>query len=459
MMFNSKCIFLVLLPVTAILFAPTAAGQDRLSGKDANHVVLISVDGFAAYHLENEKLALPNLRQLIKNGVWAKSSQTIFPSVTHPSHATLITGVSPRKHGVLDNEMVNRETGESYAVTTRTHQQAIHAPTLFDAAHDAGLTTAAFAWPETRGDSSLDFNILHGHDELKKSEVSASLLQTLRDANVPIDTYYDIAPLGTMVGGYRDFILAQSAAVIIKSQRPALTAVYFALTDKIQHAFGPDHYLSHAALTQTDYHIGMIIKAVKEAGMEDRTTFLIVADHGFHTVTKEVNIYPLVKASGLADKVKLHGGGWNIFLETTTAYSKKHDSAALNTLFAKLMKIKGMHRIVRNEEFHEIGYPHYEEDPHVRGQYIIIPDINTYLVVDTSSTSAQPRERKPSHSHGYLPDHPRMFPALVLSGNGIRRGQRIGSVHNLDIAPTIADILGLSMTGVEGRVVREAFEK
>ncbi len=145
--------------------------------------------------------------------------------------------------------------------------------------------------------------------------------------------------------------------------------------------------------------------------------------------------------------------------DRTTAFSKKQDSVALNSLFAKLLKAQGLHRVISNDEFAEMGYPRYEENPYVLGQYIIVPDINTYLVVDTLSTNMQPQNRRPSHSHGYLPDHPRMFPALVLSGNGIRKGQRIGSVHNQDIAPTIANILGFSMMGVEGRVLQESFEK
>lgn len=73
-------------------------------------------------------------------------------------------------------------------------------------------------------------------------------------------------------------------------------------------------------------------------------------------------LQPTTWKMGLADKVKLHGNGWHIFLETTAAYSKKRDSAALNALFANLMKIKGMHSVIRNEEFPEIGYPRYEED-------------------------------------------------------------------------------------------------
>ena len=432
---------------------------DMVDSTETNHVILVSIDGLAAYHLENEDLQLPNLRGLIENGAWAEGSSTVFPSVTHPSHATLITGVSPRKHGVVGNQITNRETGVSHHPTTQSRKEAIRTQTLFDAVRKAGMSTAAFCWPETREDTSINFNILHGHEELDKAEVDPGLLETLRQAGIPIDAYYDLAPQGRMMQGYRDVLLAQSAAEIFRTQRPRFMAVHLLVTDAMQHAWGPDHYLSQAALTHADYTLGLIRQAVQEAGLEERTTFVIVADHGFHSVQHEINIYPILQASGLADRVKLHGSGWHVFVEKTDDFSEQRDGKALESFFDKILGLEGLERIIRSEEFHALGYPRYGESQYVLGQYIIIPDIDTYLTVDVTSESTQRRERTPVHSHGYLPDHPRMYPALVLSGYGIRKGQRIGLVRNHDVAPTISHLLGLSMPNLEGRVLTEALEK
>ncbi|MCP5119124.1 MAG: alkaline phosphatase family protein, partial [bacterium] len=105
----------------------------------AEHVILVSIDGFAAYHLYNQELLLPNIRELIDQGVWAASSETVFPSVTHPSHTTILTGVLPRVHGVLSNGLVNRETGESFHPTNKPRKEVVKVPTLFDAAKAKGL--------------------------------------------------------------------------------------------------------------------------------------------------------------------------------------------------------------------------------------------------------------------------------------------------------------------------------
>jgi predicted AlkP superfamily pyrophosphatase or phosphodiesterase len=126
---------LVAVLLAALVALPAAAEEA--------HVVLVTIDGLAAYQLENDDLEIPELRALIDEGVWAESSETIFPSVTHPSHTTLITGVEPRVHGVIGNRLRNRLTGERFHVTNRPRRQSVRVPTLFDAVKAAGGRTAS----------------------------------------------------------------------------------------------------------------------------------------------------------------------------------------------------------------------------------------------------------------------------------------------------------------------------
>ncbi len=112
--------------VTLLLFI-----LPRESVAQSNHVILITVDGLAAYHLSDQSLEIPNLRELISQGAMAESSETVFPSMTHPSHTTLVTGKLPIEHGVLNNKMRNRFTGETYHVTNKTRAESVKVPTLF----------------------------------------------------------------------------------------------------------------------------------------------------------------------------------------------------------------------------------------------------------------------------------------------------------------------------------------
>ena len=85
-----------------------------------------------------------------------------------------------------------------------------------------------------------------------------------------------------------------------------------------------------------------------------------------------------------------------------------------------------------------------------------VANIDLHLAFDPTSSSMSPRPMKPYYGHGYLPSHPRMYPALILSGRGISKGKQLGHVHNLDVAPTIAQLLGFKMEGASGRVLKEA---
>jgi len=422
-------------------------------------VVLVTIDGLAAFHLEDPALEIPELRAMIAGGVWADSSESVYPSLTHPSHTTLLTGVLPRFHGVIGNRVRNRVTGERYHVTDRPHAESVRVPTLFDAVAAAGGGTAAFWWPETRDDPAVD----HGIPEVFDAEGGAesavadpAYLAELRGAGVPIDLFYS---------GYgdpalelaADVALARAAAWEIRKRQPRFLAIHLSATDSVQHEFGPAHYLSRAAITGADRCLGILREAVVEAGLLDSTTFVVTADHGFHTVRQEVNVQPLLAEAGLEAVVALHASGWSLFVETLEGFDPGRHGAALDGFLTGVLSLPGIARVVRPEGFHALGYPRYEEDPRVPGQYLVLGDVDTFPVADPDDPRATVRRRAtPYHGHGYLPGHPRMYPALVLAGRGVRRGERIGHVRHLDVAVTLARLLGVELPGSPGRVLEEA---
>jgi hypothetical protein len=343
----------------------------------------------------------------------------------------MVTGVSPRRHGVVGNRLRNRLTGERFHVTNLPHATSVRVPTLFDAAKAAGLGTAAYFWPESRDDPALDRNIPEVFTESKLADPDAAdpaYLEELRAARVPIDLFYESFDQGPL-GGAGDVALAKAAAYEIRVRRPHLLAIHFVSTDAAQHSYGPRHELSRAALAVADSCVGILREAVEEAGVGTDTTFVVAADHGFHTVQHRVNVYPVFRDAGLTDKLAFHGSGWWLFVETTPDFDPERDGPGLDSALEQALALGGVGRILRPDDFHALGFPRYEEDPHVPGQYIVMGDIDTFVTADPEdgSTERRPME-KAYHGHGYLPDHPRMFPALILSGRGIRSGKRIGHV-------------------------------
>ena len=171
--------------------AMVAALGLMIHAQSSRHVVLVTIDGFANFHLKNPAIDLPVIRGLAKAGVEAASGETVFPSVTHPSHTTLITGVRPLRHGVVNNRLTNRLTGERLHVTNLDRSVSIKVPTIFDAAKRGGLSTAAFFWPETRNDPSIDVNVAEVFNAESKADitvVSPALLDELRAAGYPSTT-------------------------------------------------------------------------------------------------------------------------------------------------------------------------------------------------------------------------------------------------------------------------------
>ncbi len=428
---------------------------------NSSHVVLVTIDGFANFHLKDKTLDLPNIRKLAASGVEADSAETVFPSVTHPSHTTLVTGVHPRRHGVLSNRLVNRVTGERFHVTNKPRTQIVRVPTLFDAVRKKGLGSASFFWPETKDDPSIDFNFpeVFAADNVPDiNAVSPRILDELRAAGVDVDDFFRYYH-DPHLHGTSDYVLAQSAAHALRTHRPAFTAVHLLQTDVVQHELGAAHYRSRAALSAADRAVGVLVDAVEKAGLAAATTFVITADHGFATVDHQVNVAPHFAGEALRERIALHPGGWTLHVELLPAFDARRDQQALDAALAAAARAPGVARIVGPNGFHALGLPTYEESPFVRGHYMVIGEIDTYLVVEGDSAVTARVPMSPRHEHGYLPSHPKMFTSLVLSGKGIRRAARIGHVRSLDIAPTIAALLGLDLPDVEGKVLTDALDR
>src|SRR6202795_3915407 len=113
-------------------------------------VIIISIDGVAAFYWRDPAVRAPVLRRLAECGALAAGMETVFPSTTWPTHASLVTGVSPRAHGVAANHILNRQTLAQEDLTGDPIYDApalLRAQTVYDRAHAAGLRTAAIDLP------------------------------------------------------------------------------------------------------------------------------------------------------------------------------------------------------------------------------------------------------------------------------------------------------------------------
>ena len=128
-------------------------------------------------------------------------------------------------------------------------------------------------------------------------------------------------------------------------------------------------------------------------------------------------------------------------------------------ILEEVKAVEGVQRVLSSNQFPELGLPTYEENRLIQGQYMVLGELDKHLRADPNLPLGKFPKRKPYHGHGYLPDHPVMHVGIVIAGSDIRSGVRMGPVRSIDVAPTIAYLLGLDAEGVEGRVLTEILER
>ncbi|HEV7359159.1 MAG TPA: alkaline phosphatase family protein, partial [Steroidobacteraceae bacterium] len=143
-------------PALPLLLLFIFAGNSALAAS----VLMISVDGLKPEYVldaDAHGLKIPFLRSMLRDGAHARGVSGVWPTVTYPSHTTLLTGLSPAEHGIYNN--LEFDPKNTFANAWYWYAQQIRVPTLWQAAHEAGLSTASIGWPVSVGATAVDFLI------------------------------------------------------------------------------------------------------------------------------------------------------------------------------------------------------------------------------------------------------------------------------------------------------------
>jgi predicted AlkP superfamily pyrophosphatase or phosphodiesterase len=427
------------------------------------HVVLISVDGLAAYYLDDPKAHLPTIRRLAREGAVAAGVRSSFPTVTWPNHTTLVTGVAPAKHGVIANSYLDRSTGKTVMLLPDPvfdKDEIVKVPTVYDLAHDAGMKTAGVIWPASRNAKSLDWTMpdVKPIDLFLKCSTPA-WLDELRAAGIWVDMQEKWC---NAAGGgvQRDWMYARAAAQVIREHQPRLVLLHLVEADHAQHNSGPRSSDAYWACSHEDDRVRDVVEAVEAAGLRDRTTFFVVSDHGFIAYRRTILPNVHLRKSGLLklenDKVVsrdayslAQGGAAFVYV-----LDKSRRSTTLQNLKAKFKGHDGVAAVFEDREFPELGLPTPDADPRMPDLILAAKDGYTFgddAKGDNIITSI-PAEKG---THGTLATDPLMYGTFIASGAGIRPGTKLDLINGVDVAPTIARLLGLRMPNVDGRVLDE----
>lgn len=409
-------------------------------------VIVISLDGFPAYYLADPKSPVPTLRQLIANGSWAKEMMPINPTWTWPNHTTLVTGLKATDHGLLYNGMLIR-TDNPLAVkidATVPKVTMVHCPTLYDIAYHAGLTTAQVDWVAINDAPTITWAFP------EKASTADPLVQEMI-ANHALQAS-DVEGKADIV--WRDQTWTKAGAYLIRKHRPNLLLFHLLTLDSTHHAYGPRTLASSDAVGFLDGCVRSLIDAVKDAGMLDRTTFVVVSDHGFKAVHKQILLKDVLAEAKLGADVQgiPEGGSAMIYV------AKTHREESLQQLSAILLKTEGVERVADESEYAALGFPLPSQDPQM-------PDLVAFAKSGYAFTGGNsnggPVVITPANTtgaHGYINTDPEMQAIFIASGYGIRQGIELDQIKNTAIAPTLARLLGVQLPKTEQPALQQILQ-
>lgn len=416
------------------------------SARATDHVVLISVDGFRPdFYLDREWPA-PAIQSMASEGVQAERVRSVFPSVTYPSHTTMVTGVQPAKHGILFNLPFEPEgqTGRWY-----WESDAIQVPTIFSALRAAGMKTAAVSWPVTVG-APIDWFV----PEVWSLDAGGDRLAPMKSGTKPDGLWDEIQreatgklDVNTYSADYmaRDLKTGAAAAYILQTYRPALLALHLIATDHFQHQDGRDSALTRRALATADAAIGTVIEGAQRAGIYERTAFIITGDHGFVNIHTSLAPNVWLKKAGLHDgenwRARFHTAGGAAFLRLNDPNDREAADIARDAIEKLPQRYQDLFRIVDREELTQLG-----ADPHAA--FALTASLG---VAFSARVDGEAMSRTTGGTHGY---HPEAFPEIATGfvgfGPGFHKGVTIHEMGLEDIAPTIAHLLGVPFDSADG---------
>jgi len=445
-----------LFALVASLPTASAAGP----AKD-HHVILVSIDGFPAYLWADPTLQLPNLRKLDATGASAKAMTVSNPSITWINHTTLVTGVEPRTHGVLFNGLLVRPAGGKPPVIEQwaPKDKMVFAPALYDLAHRAELTTAESDWVAVTDADSITWSFA----ELPK--LGDPVVKEMIAAGVATEEEIGWMQMGPNRKGvaFLDAMWTRAAIHMLETHKPNLLLYHTLNTDATHHNYGPRSGPGSTALELADRYIGDLLAAADRVGLREKTTVVVATDHGFKKVSKFVQPNVALRQAGLArglgpsisscDAYVMGQGGMGFVYVT----SPEKRAALLPQLKELFSKMEGIAQVIDGEEGPRLGMPKPGENPgmgdlvlYAADGYAIRKELNGDQVVLPAENYAG--------THGYLNSDPELDGIFIASGAGIKKGVVLDRVRNLDVAPTLAKLMGLAFPKTDGRVLEEILE-
>lgn len=390
---------------------PVDSTASTTTERVAAPLLLISIDGYRHDYLQRG--LSPTLAMLAQGGVQAASMQPAFPSLTFPNHYTIVTGLTPDHHGVVNNTMLDPVLGK-FSLRARDaisdgRWWAGGTP-IWETAHRHGLRTATMFWPGSEAD-------IHG----------------LRpDYWKPYD--------GSVTPDQRvDQVLAWLD--LPETERPTFLTLYFDAVDHAGHVYGPDTPQMDDALRATDAALARLVHGLKQRGLFERVNLIVLSDHGMAAVPEANSV--MIDQLIPIDQVQVVSMGILAGFNPTSA------TPAAQARFAQIRQT------LEQPQAHMQCWDKSRVPPRLAyGNNPRVPQLlclaNVHWRITTSEHAAARKGRVSLGEHGFDNAEPLMQAIFIGHGPAFRHGVQVSAFPNVDVYPLMTHLLGLPEAANDG---------
>lgn len=386
-------------------------GLSSIAQKEVPYVIMVSFDGFRYDYVKN--FNPPHFKQFIAKGSQAEALIPSFPSKTFPNHYTLVTGLNPGNHNLIDNSFYDPSRREIYKMSDKvkvTDPYYYGGVPLWELAKRNRMKSASYFWVG--------------------SEMS--------DESRRPDYYF---PFDDKVDPQKRVDQVIDWLKLPEEERPHLITLYFSFPDHEGHMFGPNSEETRQAVLRADTLLGNLMKGVIETHLP--VNVILVSDHGMHELTVEESTYIFIDE--LVDRknpnVKLVNGG-------TQAHLYISDKHKRDSVYAVLKKNEKNYTVLKKEDYPARWY--YQSAR--AGDLMILANAHHYIREGSRERLKSAKIGSKEGGHGYDPATMMDIRGIFYAqGPNIKSGITLPPFQNIHVYPLVAKILGLPLPAIDGK--------
>lgn len=405
----------------------------------AQSLLLISIDGMRPDYVlraDEHGLKIPHLRRILKDGAHATGVRGILPTVTYPSHTTILTGVWPVKHHIYSNVVF--DPLDRNLAGWMWYAEDIAVPTLWQAASKAGLVVGSVSWPVSVAAQGITYDVPEYWRASKMPGEDLKLLRAISTPGLMAEIEKQAGPYVTDLddAAHGDRQRTAYAIAILKNKHAQFMTVHLASLDHLEHGFGPFSPEANSTLEQIDQEVGELEEAAHGA------VVCVLSDHGFTRTDHRFNLVAAFAEEGLVTVVNKKVTDWKAFpdLEGGSAaiILKDPKDEATRAKVDKLLRRlaadpkNGIAQILEPKQIAAFGG---------RPDAAFWVDMQSNFSVVATDVAA-----KVGGTHGYAPSNPQLLASFFIAGPKIKAGVDLGEIDMRSIAATLAHAMGVPFT-------------